>query len=83
MLVHELTLPNLCEVGKNVAKLHLISECIRYAVDKGKFDCNPDKLQLAEDLKFILSTEIMEYEDWMEACKEFLEEQRLRRNIND
>ena len=70
-------------VDRNICKLHLISECIRYAIDNGKFDCNPDKLQLAEDLKFTLSTEIIEYEDWMEACKEFLEEQRLRRNAND
>lgn len=83
MLLVEQSLPNMCLVGKSINILYLLKETLNYAIDKGKFDCAPDKLQLATDVGFILSNEIIEYEDWMEACAEFLEAQKLRRNTND
>ena len=76
MLIYDLTLPSMAKVVKNLNKLYLLHEVLEDAIDKRKFINNPDKLQLAYDLKYTLTQELMEYEEWVATCKEYLEENK-------
>ena len=80
MLIYEQTLPDMLEVGKSIRFLYLLKEALHYAIDKGKFDLNITKLQNALKLDFILSQELMEYEEWLEGCKEYLSETEKETN---
>ena len=66
----------MAKVVKNLNKLYLLHEVLEDAIDKRKFINNPDKLQLAYDLKYTLTQELMEYEEWVATCKEYLEENK-------
>ena len=74
MLVHEMTLPKMTEVGKNLKRLYLLKECLSYVLDSGKLNLDISKYELAVDLDYVLTQELMEYEDWMIACNEFIKE---------
>lgn len=73
-LIHEYSLPKMTEVGKNLKRLYLLKECLNFTIESGKLSLDLSKLQLANDLNFVLTQELIEYEDWMEACNEFIKE---------
>ena len=81
-LIHEQTLPNMTEVGKNLKRIYLLKECLNFALNSGKFNLDLSKLQLANDLDFVLTQELIEYEDWMEACNEFIKEYNANKGEN-
>lgn len=82
MLVHEMTLPKMTEVGKNLKRLYLLKECLNFTIESGKLSLDLSKLQLANDLNFVLTQELIEYEDWMEACNEFIKEYNANKGEN-
>ena len=76
MLIYDLTLPNLEKVDKNLQRLVLIRDLLNEALNGRTLINEPKRLQTAYDLKYLIAKEIIEYEDWMEACIEYVNENK-------
>lgn len=76
MLIYDLTLPNFEKVDKNLQRLVLIRDLLNEALNGRMLINEPKRLQTAYDLKYLISKEIIEYEDWMEACIEYVNENK-------